>query len=101
MTGGSGPYTFVVEGTPPLGLSFVTTNEAAGTIELTGTPTQAGTSSFAVEAHSSSPALSIRREYTLTVQLALDPASLGKATALVPYRRQLTSAGGPAPTASP
>ncbi len=44
-------------------------------------------------ADASTPALTVSREYTLTVQLALS-AGVGKATAGTPYSRQLTAAGG-------
>jgi len=94
--GGSAPYNFHEHGVPA-GLSWQTSGEAQGSIELAGTPTTAGTTTIVIEAaDSSKPARTVRREYTLTVQLAL-PASLGKATVGSKYSRQLTSAGGTAP----
>jgi hypothetical protein len=94
---GSGDYHFRETGTLPNGLSWDTEDEAAGTITLVGTPATAGTTTIVVEAADSSvPAHTVRREYTLTVQLALS-GSVGKATADERYSRQILAAGGTAP----
>jgi len=94
LAGGSPPYSFHTTGTIPAGLAWNTSEEADGRIELAGTPTTAETSTFVLEAaDASTPALTVSREYTLTVQLALS-AGVGKATAGTPYSRQLTAAGG-------
>jgi Putative Ig domain len=94
---GTPPYAFGVKGATPAGMSWNTTNSGEGTIELAGTPSEAGTSTFTVEASDSSdPSLEVSQVYTFTVGLAL-PGSLGKATAGEEYSRQLTSGGGTAP----
>lgn len=91
---GTGPYTFQLPSSLPEGLSWNTASEAAGTIELTGTPTKAGSYWITVDAHdAAAPASTIRREYLLNVELYLS-GGLGKATAGQPYSHQLTTAGG-------
>jgi large repetitive protein len=96
---GEGPYYFTEAGSLPEGLSWNTTGEAEGSIELHGTPARAGAATVTIEAiDSSNPAKTVRREYTLTIGLDLS-ASLGKATATEHYEKQLTTSGGTGPYA--
>ncbi|WP_050478275.1 putative Ig domain-containing protein [Herbaspirillum rhizosphaerae] len=63
-SGGSAPYTYSQTGTLPTGLSF-----NAGTATLSGTPTQAGSFSFTINATDSSTGTAVTgsRNYTLSV----------------------------------
>jgi len=89
-TNGAGPYTYTVEsGSLPEGLSLSPSGE------LSGTPQDAGTSTFTVGAtDSSSPAQTVTRTYTLTVQLDLLPAKLPAMKANKTFLQPLTAAGG-------
>jgi hypothetical protein len=70
--GGTAPYTFTLqEGTPPPGITLSSTGE------LSGTPTETGSSTFTVLAtDSSAPAMTATRTYTVGVQLDVTPRSI-------------------------
>jgi hypothetical protein len=88
--GGTAPYTFTLqEGTPPPGITL----SPAG--EVSGTPTEAGSSTFTVLAtDSSTPAMTATRTYTVGVQLDVTPKSIKhtRVSALVDVG--LSTAGG-------
>jgi hypothetical protein len=88
--GGTAPYGFSVEsGTLPEGVTLSPSGE------LAGTPTTAGTSTFTVLAtDSSTPARTVTKAYSLTVQLDVAPRSLHKYKANRVVDIQLTAAGG-------
>ena len=94
VSGGTEPYLVQALGTTPPGLSWNYSREAEGIISLEGIPTTAGTSAFELEAEDAADHHA-RQDYTLETELYLPP--LGKATAGVPYRQQLLSAGGTEP----
>lgn len=97
LTGGAPPYHLTTTGALPAGLSWVTGEAAAGTLEITGTPTSVQATTITVEgSDSSSTALHAKRIYVLSVQMSM-PASLGRATAGVRYSRQMAALGGTAP----
>ncbi len=98
--GGVGEYHWhLVSGGLPSGVTINEAEAAAGRIVLEGEPLQAGASTFTLEASDSSTPTprTITHEYTLGVQIALNPGSLGKATVGREFARTLTSAGGTAP----
>jgi hypothetical protein len=87
---GTGPYSYSVRsGSLPPGLSL----SAGGA--LTGTPTTGGSFTFAVQA-SASGATPGTRTYTLTIALAVAPATLPAGTTGVAYNQPLTATGATA-----
>jgi hypothetical protein len=88
------PYLVQALGTTPPGLSWNYSREAEGVITLEGIPTTAGTSAFELDAEDAAEHHALQ-DYTLETELYLPP--LHKATAGVPYVRQLVSAGGTEP----
>ncbi|MHB1056908.1 MAG: putative Ig domain-containing protein [Rhodanobacter sp.] len=100
-SGGTAPYTYVLQsGTLPAGMTL-----SSGGV-LSGTPTQAGPFTFAVQAndsttgpsapyHNNTPA-----SYTLTIAgptITLSPSSLPNATVATAYSQSLSASGGTAP----
>ncbi|VVB50914.1 Putative Ig domain protein [uncultured archaeon] len=94
-SGGLGPYTFsLTTGTLPSGLALT----AAGVIS--GTPTVAGASTFAVQvADSEVPAITASQSYTITVvpTLAITTTGLPAANIGVAYTTSIAATGGVAP----
>ncbi|MFZ2276727.1 MAG: SdrD B-like domain-containing protein [Prosthecobacter sp.] len=94
VSGGSAPYIWsVASGALPAGLSM----SASGLIS--GTPTQATTASFTVQAVDSFNCSSTQI-YTLSVNcpsVSITPTSLTSAYYAIPYSQQLTSSGGTGP----
>ena len=93
--GGTGPYTFAVtSGAPPAGLTLTTTGG------LSGTPTNAGPSTFTITATDSTNATGTRT-YTVTIAqppfISITPTTLPNGTVGVPYTQLLTATGGVAP----
>lgn len=95
-SGGVAPYSLAVtSGTLPAGLSL----SPAGL--LSGTPTSAGTFSFAITASDDNNCQG-NRSYTITVScptITLTPATLPNGTALSSYSQTLTASGGLSPYA--
>jgi Putative Ig domain len=99
-TGGTTPYTWgVIAGQLPAGLTL-----NASTGQITGTPTQAGISSFTVQVQdSSSPAqtatqaLSITITASTTAALSISTTSLPVGQQSVAYSSSLSASGGTAP----
>lgn len=91
--GGTATYNWSLSaGSLPAGMSL----SVSGVIS--GKPGAVGTSHFTVEVTDSSrPALKAARTYSLTVAMAISPASLPKATINKNYSVQLSAAGGRAP----
>jgi hypothetical protein len=69
-SGGTGPYTFALSGTPPPGLTF-----NAGTATLSGMPGELGTTTFSVTV-TDAGGCSSSRTYSVTVGQALSIVSL-------------------------
>jgi putative Ig domain-containing protein/centrosomal CEP192-like protein len=97
-TGGTAPYSWsVISGSPPAGLSL----SSAG--QITGTPTQAGTSSFTAQVKdSSSPAQVATANLSITVAAAVAPlqvvtSSLAGVQVNTAYSATLSASGGTAP----
>jgi hypothetical protein len=94
VSGGSAPYTWsVASGSLPAGLSM----SSSGLIS--GTPTQATTASFTVQAVDSFNCSSTQI-YTLSVNcpsVSVTPTSLNSAYYAIAYSQQLTSSGGTGP----
>lgn len=80
-------------GSIPPGLAFDT-----NTGKLTGTPTTAGTYTFTLAAHDSTPS-NITKDYTVTIYgaLAVTTTNLPATTVSVPYAQTLASTGGATP----
>ena len=94
-TGGVAPHTFaVIAGSLPPGLSLASDGA------LSGTPTQAGSFSFYVEAVDSAPVTPARTQVKFTIdittKLIVTTPSLAPATRGTPYSAQLTVTGGTA-----
>ena len=93
-SGGTAPYTFALAaGALPGGLTLA----ADGTLD--GTPTQAGSFDFTVEATDAN-AFTGARAYTLVVTgpvITLAPATLPDAETGTPYNQAITASGGAAP----
>jgi hypothetical protein len=94
VAGGTGPYSCVITGTLPAGLT-------ANSCAITGTPTTAGTANLTVKAtDSGSPAATTTGPVTLTVlpipALSLT-GSLPNATVNVAYSQTLAATGGVGP----
>jgi hypothetical protein len=91
--GGTAPYSFSVqEGAPPAGITLGATGE------LSGTPSETGSSTFTVLAtDSSTPALSATRTYTLGVQLDVTPTSIKRTRVSGFVEALLHAAGGTGP----
>ena len=103
VSDGSKPYsTFNVTGfsagTTGLTAGDLTTDAAAGTVVLSGTPTAAGTASFTVDVIDSVGA-TLSQSYTLTVNpaLAIAPAALAEATAGTATSQTITVSSGSKP----
>lgn len=92
-TGGTTPYSWsVTSGSLPAGLSL----SSSGTIS--GTPTTAGTSSFAVQVRdSNSKTATGTLSITITAPVSITTTSLPGGTAGVMYSATLTATGGMAP----
>ncbi|MCF7751004.1 putative Ig domain-containing protein [Bacillus subtilis subsp. subtilis] len=98
-SGGVAPYTYVLAGTVPTGLSF-----APATGVLSGTPSQPGTFNFSVTATDSTTGTaapySTQHSYTLAVAapaIVIVPATLPAGRAGTAYTQTLSSSGGVAP----
>ncbi|MBL9134060.1 MAG: putative Ig domain-containing protein, partial [Verrucomicrobiaceae bacterium] len=93
-SGGTAPYLWSrISGTLPPGLSLSTNGI------LSGTPTQATTASFTVEARDAFNCV-ITRTYTLTVNcpaITITPSSLPAGYLAAAYSQQLTATGGTGP----
>jgi protocatechuate 3,4-dioxygenase beta subunit len=93
-TGGSAPYVWsIVSGTLPPGLSLSSTGL------ISGTPTQATTASFTVEARDAFNCVKTRL-YTLAVNcpsISITPSSLSSAYYGTAYSQQLSATGGTGP----
>ena len=103
VSDGSKPYTtFSISGfsagTTGLTAGDLTTDAAAGTVTLTGTPTASGTASFTVDVIDSAGA-TLSQSYTLTVNpaLAITPAALAEATAGTATSQTITVSDGSKP----
>ena len=103
VSGGTKPYTTLSvsgfsAGTTGLTAANLTTNAAAGTVVLNGTPTAAGTASFTVNV-TDTPGDSLAKTYTLTVNPALSiaPATLAGATAGTATNQTITVSNGTKP----
>jgi hypothetical protein len=97
VQGGTAPYHFAVSsGTLPAGTSLNT-----GTGVISGTPTTAGTSQFAISVtDSSSPAQTATHQYSVVIApgpLAISTPSLPNGTTGVKYASTLAASGGTAP----
>jgi hypothetical protein len=105
------PYTQTIAasgGTAPLTLSYAfnggdntpglnfTVNSSQ--LQISGTPTSAGTSSFTANVTDSANGTA-SQTYTVTVNLALSPANLPAATVGIGYSQTVTASGGTAPYA--
>ena len=93
-SGGTGPYVWLLTGTPPKGLTV----SASGLIS--GTPEVPGSYPFSVQiTDSSSPPLTVTETETITVagSLQITTASLSDPQVGVAYTAQLTASGGTAP----
>jgi hypothetical protein len=91
ISGGTPGYSnLTVTGLPP-GLSR---SLSANAVTLTGTPTQAGTFSNVVVSLKDAIGATVRKTYTLTVNLALSPGALSPATDGQGYRATLAASGG-------
>jgi outer membrane autotransporter protein len=100
-SGGTAPYTYVLQsGTLPNGVTL----SSSGV--LSGTPTQAGPFTFAVEADDSTTGPSApyhnnpAQSYTLTIAaptITLSPTSLPNATVGTAYSQTVSASGGTAP----
>ena len=92
-SGGSAPYTWsVTSGSIPAGLAL-----NSGTGAITGTPTAAGMSSFAVQAQDSQSADHPGQAslmITINPALAIATSTLSAGAQGVPYRAVLTASGG-------
>lgn len=98
-SGGVAPYTFVLTGSLPAGLSW-----NAGSATLSGTPTQSGSFTVMIRATDSSTGVgapfSTSRSYTLNVgapNMTLTPSVIAGAKVNVAYSQQFTASGGIAP----
>ena len=92
-TGGTAPHTFaVIAGSLPPGLSLASSGS------LTGTPTQAGSFSFYVEAVDAATPTPARTQVKflidISTKLTVTTGSLPPATRGTPYSVQLTATGG-------
>ena len=104
MSDGTTPYTtFNVSGfsagTTGLTAANLTTDAAAGTVVLSGTPTAAGTASFTVNVTDTAGA-TLTKTYTLTVNRGarrIAPAALAEATAGTATSQTITVSGGTKP----
>jgi streptogramin lyase len=94
--GGTEPYTYeLVSGTLPTGIELDSTSG-----ELSGTPEEAGASTFTIRVtDASNPALTATMQYTLETMLHITPSSLGRLTAGTPVSKTFTVSGGTAPYA--
>ena len=93
VAGGSSPYTWTLSsGALPAGLALSPSGK------ISGTPTQAGISSFTVEVtDSSSPALTATGTYPVRVTLGISPGSFHPGTVSTPYANGFAAAGGSSP----
>jgi hypothetical protein len=97
-SGGTGPYTWSISGgSVPPGLTL-----QSSTPIFTGTPTQAGSFTFVVQASdSSNPPLTATKSFTVTIAAAnltiTTPQQLPNATLNVAYSQQMSASGGTAP----
>ncbi len=99
IAGGIAPYTVILTGTLPTGLTF-----NAATRTFSGTPTQAGTFNLSVTVTDSTggTAATVTNAYTLTIAtptLTLTPATVPAGTAGVAYSQTFVASGGIAPYA--
>lgn len=90
-----GPWTFdLVDGSLPQGITM-TSQPNGTTFTLTGTATQAGNTSFTVQASNASGVI-IQKTYHLNV-LGVQPDSMPAGTLNSPYTMQFTASGGVGP----
>jgi hypothetical protein len=98
-SGGTAPYSFVPAGLPP-GLTFTTLNTFSGS--LSGTPTQAGVGTFALQVIDSQNQIT-QLSYTLTVNnvgggaITISPATLPAGTNGTLYSQNLSAGSGTPP----
>ena len=95
-TGGSSPYTFIIVGALPTGMTFVDNGD--GTATLSGTPTQSGIFPITVGAEDNNECAG-SRDYTLVIEcesttITISPSSLPNGTARTAYSQTFTAAGG-------
>jgi hypothetical protein len=96
-TGGTSPYTWsVTSGTLPTGLTLSSTSG-----QISGTPTQSGTSSFTIQVKdSSSPAQTATKSLSITIAaspVVINTTSVPSGTAGTSYSTSLTASGGTNP----
>jgi len=91
--GGTSPYTWTLSsGVLPTGLSLSTAGVISGSIRV------AGSWKFAVElTDSATPAVSIKKSYSMKVDFEVLPVTLPKAVITTPYSATLSASGGTAP----
>jgi uncharacterized protein YhjY with autotransporter beta-barrel domain len=97
------PYTYsIVAGSLPPGLTFRSSNGTIPNATIDGTPTQAGTFAFTVEARDSGGdgGCTVRQNYTIEVtcaNISISPGSLAQVSLGTPFETQLSAAGGTGP----